>query len=77
MPIEFKKTVAVFGADCTIEDAEALLEWLLEHPKGKLNLKKCTQCHTAVVQVMMAAKPALTAQPDNQQVQNILTAIDF
>ncbi|MDQ7073257.1 MAG: hypothetical protein Q9N32_07080 [Gammaproteobacteria bacterium] len=47
MPIEFKKTVAVCSDICTIEEAETLLGWLLDNPKGKINLKSCEQLHTS------------------------------
>lgn len=65
MPISYKKTVAVLQDYCTIEEAETLLEWLLEHPKAKLNLKQLEHLHTAVLQVIMALQPAISAMPDD------------
>jgi len=63
MPIELKKKVAVCTDACTIEEAETLLQWLLETPKGKINLKLCVHLHTAIFQVLIAAKPTLSALP--------------
>lgn len=74
MPIEFKKTIAVCTGDCTIEEAENLLGWLLDHPKGKVNLKQCEQLHTAIFQVLMAAKPAVSALPEHDGLKDILLA---
>lgn len=64
MSIEYKKTVAIIEGDCSVEDAETLLEWILVNPKGKINLKQCEQMHTAVLQVLMAIKPSVSVWPD-------------
>ncbi len=77
MPIEFKKTVAVCNGVCSIEEAETLLGWLLENPKGKVNLKSCEQLHTAIVQVLMASKVAFSALPDNAAVQQQLLSCNL
>lgn len=75
MTIRFKKTVAVLDDICTIEEAETLLEWLLDNPKGKLNFKQCKHIHTAILQVLMVVKPTLSAYPDNTDVLQALSAI--
>ena len=74
MPIAFKKTVAVCESFCTIEEAESLLTWLLDTPKGKINLKKCTGMHTAIYQVLMAFKPNISALPEQVNVIHVLIA---
>lgn len=68
MPIKYKKTVAVLEGHCAIEEAETLLAWLLEHPKGKLNLKRLEHPHTAVLQVMMALHPEVSSSPEREEV---------
>ncbi len=65
MPITFKKTVAVLTDPVVIEDAEILLDWLIEHPKGRVNLKAVRYAHTAVWQVLMAIQPTISAWPDD------------
>ena len=63
MAIAFKKTKAVFKDIVGVEEAETLLEWLHKHPKGKIDLSSCTHLHTATLQVLMAARPSITALP--------------
>ena len=48
---------------CDSDDAEPLLEWLLQHPEGTVNLKECVQLHTAVFQVLMALSPPIIGPP--------------
>lgn len=63
MPITYKKNCAVFTEIIEVEEAEGLLEWLHKKPKGKVDLALCTHLHAANLQVLMAAKPQLTALP--------------
>ncbi len=65
MAIAFKKTKAVFIDIVGVEEAEILLEWLHNHPKGKVDLTPCTHLHTAVLQVLMAARPPVIALPSD------------
>ncbi len=65
----YKKTVAVLEGVCTVEEAESLLGWLQEHPKGKVNLKKCEHLHAAVLQVLMAAGPDVSVWPEDPGLQ--------
>jgi len=43
--------------DCGAEDAETLLQMLLETPEVPIDWTRCGELHTAVVQVFFAAKP--------------------
>lgn len=63
MAIEFKKNLAVFSDFIGVEEAEALLEWLLKNPKGKINLSDCTHIHASSLQVLMAVKPTISVEP--------------
>ncbi len=40
---------------CTVEDAEALLQFLLDTPGAQVDWHNCESAHTAVVQVLLAA----------------------
>jgi hypothetical protein len=51
-------TITLDG-DCSVEDAEPLLQMLLATPEARLDWTRCGHLHTAVVQVILAAKPAL------------------
>jgi len=66
MAIEFKKTQAVFTEFVGVEEAEALLEWLLKNPKGKINLTDCTHIHASSLQVLMAVKPTIANLPEDE-----------
>ncbi len=66
MPVTLKKTVAVFDGVCAVEEAETLLAWLQENPKGRVNLKRCTHIHTAVLQVLLAFRPRVSPFPEDQ-----------
>lgn len=64
MPLNLKKTIAALEGQVAIEDAETLLNWLLEHPKGKISLKKLDHAHSAVWQVLMACQPQVASFPE-------------
>ena len=63
MAIEYKKNRVVIGGVVSVEDAEALLEWLQKKSAAKVDLSECTHLHPANLQVLMAAKAAVSAWP--------------
>ena len=63
MTIEFKKNQILFKDVVSVEDAEGLLEWLQKKAAVKVNFSACTHLHSANLQVLMAAKPIITAWP--------------
>lgn len=65
MAIEYKKSQAIFTDFVDVEEVEALLEWLLRNPKGKLNLANCTHIHASTLQVLMVIKPSISVQPND------------
>jgi hypothetical protein len=50
----------VLAGPCPVDDAEPLLQMLLETPAAVVDWRTCQSPHTAVVQVILAARPALT-----------------
>jgi hypothetical protein len=46
--------------DCTVEEAEPLLQLFQEVSDPTLNWTECTRLHTAVLQVVLAAQPGLS-----------------
>ncbi len=72
MPVKLKKTVAALEGVCGVEEAETLLGWLTEHPNGKVNLKRCEHLHTAVLQVLMAVGPRVSAWPQDPFLEELL-----
>ena len=69
MPIEFKKKRALFRDEVSIEEAEALLEWLQTRPTAKADLSACQHLHTANLQVLMAAKTGISNWPRNVELR--------
>ncbi len=59
MGIRYLKKHAALEEIVTVEDAEALQEWLKKQSKPAVNLSKSQHLHTAVVQVLMALRPAV------------------
>ena len=49
----------VLAGPCPVDDAEPLLQMLLETPAAVVDWRACQSPHTAVVQVIRAAGPAL------------------
>jgi hypothetical protein len=45
--------------DCGAEEAETLLQMILATPAVPVDWTRCGELHTAVVQVILAAKPPL------------------
>ncbi|WPL15923.1 hypothetical protein Thiowin_00853 [Thiorhodovibrio winogradskyi] len=62
------------GEQLSVEDAELLLEWLLKHPRGRIDLSACDHVHAASLQVLMAARPKIAAWPESQPLADWLTA---
>lgn len=63
MAIEYRKSLAVFRDVVSVEDAEALLEWLQKKPSARADLSACTHLHPANLQVLMAAKATVVEWP--------------
>jgi hypothetical protein len=48
---------------CPLEDAEALVGAIIEHSAAPIDLSGCSALHTAVVQVILAARSEIAAMP--------------
>jgi hypothetical protein len=53
----------VLEGTCSSEDAEVLLQSLTSTPTARVDLRACEFAHTAVIQVLLAAKPELLGPP--------------
>jgi hypothetical protein len=49
--------------DCPSEEAESLMQYLLETPQATVDWRSCDHAHAAVVQVLMAARANLLGPP--------------
>ena len=50
----------VLAGRCPVEDAETLLQLLQSSADARLDWTQCSGLHTAVLQVVLAMRPALT-----------------
>ena len=53
----------LLSGDCSAEDAEALLGILIDNPNATIDLTECGSIHTAVAQVLLAARPVIRGVP--------------
>lgn len=64
MSILLDEHVATLNGNCSVEEAEPLYEWLLRHPSGEVVLHNLKHMHTAVLQVLVMAKPPVRFSGD-------------
>lgn len=74
MPIDVSESTLVAQELLSVEDAEGLLDWLIQHPRGRLDLADCTHVHAANLQVLMAAQPKIAAWPRHEALADWLRA---
>ena len=51
------------SGDCSAEDAEALVGFLIGNPSATIDLTECGSIHTAVAQVLLASRPVIRGVP--------------
>jgi hypothetical protein len=65
MPLVYEKNMARFVDACTVEEAMEFQEWLGGVKAPRVDLSACTHLHTALFQVLLAARPKLSAPPQD------------
>lgn len=55
-------TIELSG-NCPVEDAELLLQQLLDNPRAPVAWRACESAHAAVIQVLLVARVAPTGTP--------------
>ena len=55
MPIRLMKTKAALEGTVSVEEADSLQAWLIETPKARVELARCTHLHPASLQVLLSA----------------------
>jgi len=65
VPVSLSRGVATLTGVVTVEDAEPLTRWLRETRRPKVRLTGCTHLHTAALQALMAAGPAVVGPPSD------------
>lgn len=61
MGIRYLKKYAALEGHVSADDAETLAHWLQDQNAPAVHLGKCEQVHAAVLQVLMALAPRVTA----------------
>jgi ribosome maturation factor RimP len=77
MSVVSKVKVAVLEGNCGPEDAEVLLQWLIEHPQGQVNLKLCEHLHSAILQVMLVSNTTISVWPQSHEICTLLNAAGY
>lgn len=65
MGIHYHPEHAVIEAHASVEEAEALSQWLREGSGRSVDLAACTHLHAAVLQVLLALRPPILAEAPN------------
>jgi hypothetical protein len=63
MAIRYLKKHAALEGQVSVDEAEALGQWLREQPRPAVHLGKCEHVHAAVLQVLLALRPRVNAAP--------------
>lgn len=63
MTIRYLKKYAALEGIVGVDDAETLTQWLLRQGAPAVHLGKCEHLHGAVLQVLLALRPKVTALP--------------
>jgi hypothetical protein len=66
-------TIMLEGS-CPAEDAEPLLQLLQATPEARLDWARCGHLHTAVLQVILAARPLLVGPCGDPWIQRWATS---
>jgi hypothetical protein len=63
VPVTLSSDVATLTGVVRVDDAEPLAQWLRETAQPKVELAGCTHLHTAALQALLAARPAVVSTP--------------
>ena len=75
MTVVMQAGTIVLEGHCASGEAEELLQLLLEAPSADVDWRACEGAHTAVVQVLLAARRTLLGPPRNATLQSIAPAL--
>lgn len=66
MTVRLSDGIIVLEGNCPVDEAEALLDLLLAHPNAPVDWNACAQLHSSLVQVLLAARPAVLGAPESE-----------
>ena len=76
MSVTLEDDVVRLSGDCRVEEAEPLTG-LLQAGRRAVDLSQCRQAHSAVIQVLLAFRPAIAAEPADPWLRDILRAAEL
>ncbi len=65
MTLRWDGGAILLEGECPADEAEGLLELVLAHPAAPIDWSRCRSAHTAVVQVLLAARRPLHGLPED------------
>ena len=72
MPVLYEHGVIRFREHCAVEEAVELAEKLSQEPMPDLDLSDCYAMHTAVFQLIAAARPRIVGWPEQGPLADLL-----
>ena len=76
MTVSMQGDIVVLEGHCGSGEAEELLQLLLAAPSANVDWRACDGAHTAVVQVLLAARRPLIGPPRNAGLRSIASALN-
>ena len=76
MGVRYLKKHAALEDIVTVEDAEALFDWLKQQAKPAVSMGKCTHLHTAVLQVLLMTRPKMQGEIADPLLRQVLQGAD-
>lgn len=74
MTVRMQQGVIILEGHCPSGDAEYLIQVLLAEPAAYVDWRTCEYAHTAVVQVMLAAKRDILGPPGSAELALLVPA---
>ena len=68
------ETIVLAGA-CGVEQGESLLTLLLDHPDAVVEWRDCSYLHTAIVQLLLAAKVIPVGSPSSRFLRDVIAPL--
>ena len=72
MSVSWANDTIVLAGSCGVEEGERLLTIQLDHPDTVVEWRECTYLHTAIVQVLLAAKVIPVGSPGSPFLRDVI-----